>query len=169
MNKNTRIPSAFCLALTVVVMLASACRRDPCKRLDCVYGTCVDGTCNCQQGYGGDRCEQALNAVYDGAYNADELCRAGDDDYVVQLSPKAGTPDSVVATGIWGKSTALTLGTKAGSGNLYCPRKRFGSIEISLDGVVDEIDDALITLDFKLYYVGHPSHFDVCTATLTRQ
>jgi hypothetical protein len=166
---HTRFQLHALVWLCCLVLVASACRRDPCKRLDCQNGECVDGTCVCNQGYGGDLCEFALNTQYDGQYQADEKCLAGDDDYLVGLSPKPGTADSVIATGLWGKRWAVTLGTRQESGDLYCPRQRFGSMEISLEGQLDEIDDNLLELSYRLYYVGHASHFDACTATLTRQ
>lgn len=152
------------------VLLASACRRDPCKRLDCgPNGNCVDGTCVCNQGFGGDLCERELNAVYDGQYQVVETCLAGDDDYLVGLYPKPGTADSVIATGLAGKGWIVMLGTRQSSGDLFCPRKRYGSMEISVEGQVDAIDDGLINLSYRLYYVGHNSHFETCNATLTRQ
>jgi hypothetical protein len=162
-----RLWAITCLLLTC--LFVGACKRDPCKRLECENGECVDGVCVCQEGFGGDLCERKLNAIYDGEYKVEETCLAGDDDYTVYLSPKAGTADSVIATGLWGKSWAVTLGTIQASGDLYCPRKRFGSMEISLQGGVDEISNNILNVTYKLYYVGHASHFDQCTATFTRQ
>jgi hypothetical protein len=166
-HTNSLIPVLY--GLICLLLLASACRRDPCKRLDCVEGACVDGACVCNPGYGGDRCEKRLNAAFDGLYDADERCLAGDDDYTVRLTPQPGTADSVLATGLWGKAWPITLGTEQASGRLISPRKRFGSIEISLLGTLDEIDEDILNLSFRLYYVGHAGSFDQCTATLTRQ
>ncbi len=68
----------YLLFLGTIILLLSACKKDPCKDKVCLNGgACIDGTCLCTNGYTGTNCETPPDACAGVSCLNDGYCANG--------------------------------------------------------------------------------------------
>ena len=165
---SKKAASILFMLLFLMTSLGLGC-GDKCKKVDCVEGTCVDGTCECNEGYFGELCTQALNSNYNNNFALTENCTSGSDLYDVSILASADNNVDIKLTGLW-EQVSRTVVAQVGQDayGFTIARQQFGTKEIAGQATVDVLFEE-IALSYQIFQTGASQPFEQCTAALVKK
>jgi len=154
--------------LCFAVLLFTACSDDDpmvdlCADIECgANGTCTTGTCDCDEGYYGDSCENAIVDLFIGTWNGVD-CEG--DDYTIIISAGPTPTDLIIL------NTGLEITAEIESQSKFIMPSQmitepFFGITFTVDGDGTLLADG--TLSFSAN-VASPLGGGSCTAIMTKQ
>ncbi len=152
-------------------LLFAGC-KDECKDVTCVQGACVEGNCVCDAGYSGADCSVALNAKFNGAYNATVNCNlSGAGTHTVTVAPKSGTADQVIISGLYYANGQSVTAKVATDGTTFSIAKQ----DLGISGYDLESTSGTINVSFKAITLAYKVYqsdsilLETCTTSLALQ
>jgi len=136
---------------------------DPCAGIECGdNGTCVTGTCDCEAGFYGDSCENAIQDLFIGTWNGVDC---DGDDYSITIEAGA-TPEDLVVL-----NTGLAIEALINNETMFTMPTQtivepFFSLEVTVSGDGTLLEDG--TLSFAAT-VQSALGGGSCTSVMTKQ